>query len=59
VKQCTRGPSMITRYGKRISAPLLGRMEIPIEVTSVRYGRLTDEPQDEPSAPGRPHGHKV
>jgi magnesium chelatase family protein len=50
VKECTCSPSMITRYRKRISGPLLDRIDIHVEVPRVDYEKLTDERLGEPSA---------
>jgi magnesium chelatase family protein len=41
---------MITRYRKRISGPLLDRIDIHIEVPRVEYEKLTDDRLGEPSA---------
>ncbi len=49
VKECTCSPSMITRYRKRISGPLLDRIDIHVEVPRVDYDKLTDERLGEPS----------
>jgi magnesium chelatase family protein len=38
---CTCSPSMVTRYQKRISGPLLDRFDIHIEVPRVNYEKLT------------------
>jgi len=35
VKECTCSPAMVTRYQKRISGPLLDRIDIHIEVPHV------------------------
>ncbi len=43
VKECTCSPQTITRYQKRISGPLLDRIDIHIEVPRVDYDKLTDE----------------
>lgn len=50
VHPCTCTPAMITRYQKRISGPLLDRIDIHIEVPRVDYNKLTDERRGEPSA---------
>jgi magnesium chelatase family protein len=50
VKECTCSPSMITRYRKRISGPLLDRIDIHVEVPRVEYDKLTDDRLGEPSA---------
>jgi magnesium chelatase family protein len=49
VKECTCSPSTITRYQKRISGPLLDRIDIHIEVPRVDYDKLSDERLGEPS----------
>ena len=50
VKECTCSMSMVTRYQKRISGPLLDRIDIHIEVPRVEYEKLSDERLGEPSA---------
>jgi magnesium chelatase family protein len=50
VKECTCSWSMVSRYQKRISGPLLDRSDIHIEVPRVEYEKLTDERLGEPSA---------
>jgi len=50
VKECTCSPSMITRYRKRISGPLLDRIDIHVEVPRVEYDKLADDRLGEPSA---------
>jgi magnesium chelatase family protein len=42
--------SMVSRYQKRISGPLLDRIDIHIEVPRVEYEKLTDERLGKPSA---------
>lgn len=49
VKVCTCSPSTITKYQKRISGPLLDRIDIFIEVPRVDYEKLSDKRQGEPS----------
>jgi magnesium chelatase family protein len=41
---------MVTRYQKRISGPLLDRIDIHSEVPRVEYERLSDDRLGEPSA---------
>ena len=41
---------MVSRYQKRISGPLLDRIDIHIEVPRVKYEKLSDERLGEPSA---------
>jgi serine/threonine protein kinase len=42
VRECTCSPSTIARYQKRLSGPLLGRIDIHVEVPRVEYEKLTD-----------------
>ena len=48
-KNCTCSQSVITRYQKRISGPLLDRIDIHVEVPRVNYEKLTTTRQGEPS----------
>jgi magnesium chelatase family protein len=50
VKECTCSPTLISRYQKKISGPLLDRIDIHIEVPRVEYEKLFDKRQGEPSA---------
>ena len=50
VKECTCSNAVITRYQKRISGPMLDRIDIHIEVPRVDYEKLSDERLGEPSA---------
>ncbi len=50
VRECTCSPSAIARYQKRISGPLLDRIDIHVEVPRVDYNKLTDDRRGEPSA---------
>ncbi len=50
VRECTCSPIMISRYQKRISGPLLDRIDIHIEVPRVEYEKLSDDRLGEPSA---------
>jgi len=49
VRECTCSPATVTRYQKRISGPLLDRIDIHIEVPRVDYNKLTDDRRGEPS----------
>ena len=49
VKQCKCSASEISRYQKRISGPLLDRIDIFIEVPRVEYEKLTDDSLGESS----------
>ena len=50
VKQCTCSNTVITRYQKRISGPLLDRIDIHVEVPRVDYDKLSEDRLGEPSA---------
>jgi len=43
VKQCTCSNAIVTKYQKRISGPLLDRIDIHIEVPRVDYEKLSDQ----------------
>ena len=42
-KACTCAPAVVTKYQKRISGPLLDRIDIHIEVPRVDYERLSSD----------------
>ena len=44
VKQCACTSSQVSRYGKRLSGPLLDRIDIFVDVPSVDYEKLTAPP---------------
>lgn len=50
VKECSCSPSMVQRYQKRISGPLLDRIDLFVEVPRIEYDKLTAESQAEPSS---------
>jgi magnesium chelatase family protein len=50
VRECTCSNAMVSRYQKRISGPLLDRIDIHIEVPRVEYEKLSDDRLGEPSA---------
>jgi magnesium chelatase family protein len=50
VKPCTCSVGTVTKYQKRISGPLLDRIDIHIEVPRVEYEKLSDNRLGEPSA---------
>ncbi len=50
VKECSCSSAMVTRYQKRISGPLLDRIDIHVEVPRVDFEKLTDDRLGEPSA---------
>ena len=49
-KPCTCSESTVSRYQKRISGPLLDRIDIFVEVPRVDYEKLASETRGEPSA---------
>ena len=49
-KSCTCSPSVVARHQKRISGPLLDRIDIHVEVPRVNYEKLSGERLGEPSA---------
>ena len=48
-KACTCAPAVVTKYQKRISGPLLDRIDIHIEVPRVDYERLSGNKLSETS----------
>jgi len=50
IKACSCSASMITRYQKRLSGPLLDRIDIQVEVPRVEFEKLSDDRQGEPSS---------
>jgi magnesium chelatase family protein len=50
VKECRCNAAAITRYQKRISGPLLDRIDIHLEVPRIEYERLAERRPGEPSA---------
>jgi magnesium chelatase family protein len=50
VKPCTCSSGTVAKYQKRISGPLLDRIDIHIEVPRVAYDKLSDRRQGEASA---------
>ncbi|MBQ7236036.1 MAG: YifB family Mg chelatase-like AAA ATPase [Clostridia bacterium] len=49
-KECTCTPAQIVKYKSKISGPLLDRIDIQVEVDSVKYAELTDDEVSETSA---------
>jgi magnesium chelatase family protein len=49
VKPCTCSNMIVTKYQKRLSGPLLDRIDIHVEVPRVEYEKLSDERLGEPS----------
>ncbi len=50
VRDCRCAPSAVTRYQKRISGPLLDRIDIHLEVPRIDYEQLADRRAGEASA---------
>jgi magnesium chelatase family protein len=50
VRECSCSHSTVTRYQKRISGPLLDRIDIHVEVPRVEFEKLADDRTGEPSA---------
>ena len=48
-RACTCTPSMVTRYQKRVSGPLLDRIDMFVEVPRVEYEKLMESPTVEGS----------
>ena len=53
VKECTCTSSMISRYQKRVSGPLLDRIDIFVQVPRIEYEKLTEERMGESSEEAR------
>src|SRR5512139_695815 len=49
VRPCTCSPGTVPKYQKRISGPLLDRIDIHIEVPRVEFEKLSDQRLGEPS----------
>ncbi|MFP3853640.1 MAG: YifB family Mg chelatase-like AAA ATPase, partial [Anaerolineales bacterium] len=47
--ECSCSPSAVTRYQKRISGPLLDRIDIHVEVPRVEFEKLSSDRAGEPS----------
>jgi len=50
VRACTCAPALVTRYQKRISGPMLDRIDIHVEVPRVEFAKLADPQPGESSA---------
>ena len=50
VKPCSCSPTQISRYQRRISGPLLDRIDIFVDVPRVENEKLTDDRLSEPSS---------
>ncbi len=49
-RECTCSPGAVAKYQKRLSGPLLDRIDVHVEVPRVAYEKLTGESPGEPSA---------
>ncbi len=49
-KVCTCSPAQISKYKSKISGPLLDRIDLQVEVDSVKYSELTGSEDAEPSS---------
>lgn len=49
LRACTCSPAAVTRYQRRLSGPLLDRIDIHVEVPRVDYEKLTTRHLGEPS----------
>src|SRR5260370_15017679 len=49
-RECTGSPGAVLKYQKRLSGPLLDRIDVHVEVPRVAYEKLTGESRGEPSA---------
>lgn len=58
-RECTCSQSAIPRYQKRLSCPLLDRIDIHVEVRRVEYEKLTGTSQPESSAAIRQRAQKA
>jgi magnesium chelatase family protein len=48
-RQCSCSPALVSKYQKRISGPLLDRIDIHVEVPKVQYEKLSSDRLGEPS----------
>lgn len=48
-RECSCSPALVSRYQKRVSGPLLDRIDIHVEVPRVNYEKLSSERLGEPS----------
>src|SRR3954471_17243841 len=50
LRACTCTETMVTRYQKRLSGPLLDRIDIHLDVPRVEYDKLASDRAGEPSS---------
>jgi len=48
-KECTCTPNQINRYQRKVSGPILDRIDLYVEVPHIKYEKLTDEKSEESS----------
>lgn len=48
-RECICAPGQITRYNKKISGPILDRIDLHVEVPAVKVDKLTGDVESEPS----------
>jgi magnesium chelatase family protein len=58
-KECVCAPGQIIRYQKRLSGPILDRIDLHVEVPAVKVEKLTSESEAEPSEPIRTRVQKA
>lgn len=58
-RECRCAPTQIERYRRRVSGPLLDRIDIHVEAPPVEYGELTSAESGEPSSEVRTRVEKV
>ena len=49
LKECTCNPATVTRYQKRISGPVMDRIDIHVEVPRVEFEKLAEDRVGEPA----------
>jgi len=49
-RECACSPGAVARYQKRLSGPLLDRIDVHVEVPRVAYDKLAGDSRGEPSA---------
>ncbi len=50
MRECTCSPTAVAKYQRRLSGPLLDRIDIHVEVPRVQYDKLTGNSLSEPSS---------
>ena len=52
-RACSCSPALVAKYQRRVSGPLLDRIDIHIEVPRVNYEKLSSDRLGEASAPNK------